>query len=567
MVAVTHTDELKAIVEHVATLKEGLIIDALAGTGKTTAVIELLKVIPQRTILLTAFNKRLADELKIRLPKMSPTHAIHVKTFHALGLGILSAHYPGLQVDKSATETLVSSVAPKLGYQVRRATVNLLRLAKEVLPDPKSAMLLELGFKHGILTDKLTAREIETVLDVVRAAWDAGKQLAKRETIDFCDMVWAPNTLGLEPKSRYQAVIVDELQDISRPQFTLLRSVMLPTTRFIATGDRRQQIYGFRESLGAMAWVEAQKLGATALPLTMSWRCSKEVAKLARGLVPAFKAHPDAPDGQVLTCTLGDMPAMIAQNHGTERIHTFVLSRDNVALLDVALFLWSWKVEFQLNAAQDLLEPLFVLLDRELNLTSKDKFSHSVTTWWGAERAKADAAGQTARIEWLDEAKAMLMLACRSVEPREIKRLFNSILTPNRSGVLLSTVHRVKGLEADNVFLMQHTFARHHKRDDRDTEPSQDELNIEYVAITRARDNVIWVDVVSRTATAESFGMLTDAQALKLGRAKLHTLLQQCEAQAGLVLRRGARDAEAHAERLMASSVRIRGLLSQSGGH
>ncbi len=60
----------------------------------------------------------------------------------------------------------------------------------------------------------------------------------------------------------------------------------------------------------------------------------------------------------------------------------------------------------------------------------------------------------------------------------------------------LSTVHKAKGLEADTVFLLQNTFQRYQNRLDRDGNKvpvPREELNIEYVAITRARKRLFWV--------------------------------------------------------------------------
>ena len=66
----------------------------------------------------------------------------------------------------------------------------------------------------------------------------------------------------------------------------------------------------------------------------------------------------------------------------------------------------------------------------------------------------------------------------------EIKRVFDG----NDSGaIMLSTVHKAKGLEADNVFILATERMPHPKATN-----IQEERNICYVAITRAKQNLYY---------------------------------------------------------------------------
>ena len=152
----------------------------------------------------------------------------------------------------------------------------------------------------------------------------------------------------------------------------------------------------------------------------------------------------------------------------------------------------------------------------------------------------------TAYIERVNEQHEMLMLATRYVSDTgrsvttSIKQLLSEILIPNQSGVLLSTVHKVKGLEADRVFLLKQTFGRYRRRpgDDDDEEStvgslltytgghqtSEEELNIEYVAITRAKEHVIWVDMFDKETEDVYPDKLTN-----VSLADLHSLRDELE--------------------------------------
>lgn len=522
------TDEQTAIIDYVATGRGSLLIDALAGTGKTTTLIKSLARIPQRSILLCAFNKRIADELEAKLPPLPKGTMANVRTFHGQGLAVLRDHHR-VTVDKTATETLINRAAgATMPFKVRRAAVNLLRTVKETIatPTPPTHAAIEaVGLTYGQL-EKLSDSEISLVCDLVHTGYLLSLDFRTRNTIDFCDMVWAPVALGLAPKSRYQAVIVDELQDISPPQFALLRRLMVPAGRFVGIGDPHQQIYGWRGSMGDAAWQSVRAdLGAATLPLTTTWRCAGAIVRQANAIVPGLKPRPGAPAGQISTSTWAGLPALLgAGARGLGGKHTFVLSRNNAALLDCALFLWRERIRFELNAGQELLEPLFEVLANKLDLRTPAMFTKSLTAWKATELARAEKANATAYAERVEEQAAMLGVAASYAAPTKIKQLLLDILTPNDAGVLLSTVHKVKGLEAPRVCLLKQTFARHKPRacgscggsgslDDRDGRSPpcprcdgtgryeavipQEELNIEYVGITRAIEHLIWVDLPS----------------------------------------------------------------------
>lgn len=506
------TSEQKAITDFVADPKAGnLIVQALAGSGKTSTILASLKRLPQRSALLCAFNKRIATELEAKLPTMPRTHAAHVKTFHAIGLRVLKQNYPHLQVNSNATEDLLQEVygTAKMSFQVRRAAVRLLRVLKEtcvkIPADLDEATVFATGWEYELF-DKLNAGDPRRVVDIVRDCYARSSQLSDRQSIDFCDMVWAPVVLDLVPPSRYQAIFVDELQDISEPQFELLKRHLVPKIgRFIGIGDSRQRIYSWRGAIGDSIWATfTNELKATTLPLTTTFRCSKAVVTLANEIVPELTAMDRACEGSITTCLWSEMPDKIRAAReinpedpdDLDGASVYVLSRNNADLLQAALFLWRARVRFQLNAGREMLDPLFEILDK-LDRTNTPRFRSSLTTWYYEANRRAEAAGAVAWAERLQEQYMMLDAASKYAEPNQIEGLLRGMLTDSESGVLLSTVHKVKGLEADVVFLLRQTFGRYRERFN-DDPVDEEELNIEYVAVTRARRNIVWVDMASQ---------------------------------------------------------------------
>jgi DNA helicase II / ATP-dependent DNA helicase PcrA len=506
------TDEQRAIISLITGTDENLVVEALAGTGKTTTLLRSLERIPQKSVLLCAFNKRIADELAAKLPVMPRGHLVQVKTFHAQGLAMIKAHYPRMSVDGSATEDVIKRASSyAISFKVKRAACRLLRTVKETTitrNPPTSSEVLAMGYEYDLFDRKMNDREIALAVEVVRDGYTISLDLANRDVIDFCDMVWAPLACELEAKSRFKAVLVDELQDISAPQFAMLRKLIAPGGRFIGIGDINQQIYGWRGSMGQAAWSVARlDLKAKFLPLTMTWRCATSIVEAARALVPGLRGRPGAATGTIKDVAWTQLPKAIGKE---QELTTFVLSRNNANLLECALYLWRSRVPFELNAGKEMLDPLFHLLDFELDLRSRPAFIKSLEAWHTKQITAAEKANAPSAADRADEEKGMLLAAVAHTDPTGIKKLLYDIITPNGSGVLLSTVHKVKGLEADRVFLLKQTFARHEERDESDAEPiDQEELNIEYVAITRARSELFWVDVNVREAVAGFDPMLT----------------------------------------------------------
>ena len=520
----------QAIIAAVASGKGNILVDATAGSGKTFTLLQALAQCPQKSILFVAFGKALKDELEAKIAKQGVRKgwAVHVRTFHALGREILLKNFRHLKVAErgAATDKLIRDAAQGVRYSFAtvRAASKLLRTYKESGDYPRGqatwrpsiGVFSKLGADHNIFGPSITPDEAAHACRLAYDAYLPGLDFANRESIDFCDMVWGCVVRDLAPPSRYQAVMVDELQDASAPQLLLVNMVTAPNGRLISVGDQHQQLYQFRGSLGKKAWdlLETER-AAVRLPLSVSFRCSRAVIAEAQKVVPEIEARPDAPEGSVTRIELADAARAItprAVESTPGYFHTFVLSRLNGALLEVALKLWVAGSRFQLRLDEGILEPIYELLDKKLDLRSPSLLTKTLQAWLADETKRAEERGSTDAADRAEDMAAMISAVARYKKPHEIKGTLTSILRPNDSGVLLSTVHKAKGLEAERVFLLRGTFARHAKPrpcrycrgsggcnvcfgDGRvPVEITEADINIEFVAITRAKLHLIWVN-------------------------------------------------------------------------
>ena len=88
----------------------------------------------------------------------------------------------------------------------------------------------------------------------------------------------------------------------------------------------------------------------------------------------------------------------------------------------------------------------------------------------------------------LDQTDMMASLADGARSVVEIETRVEALFTDDGLGaagmITCSSVHRAKGLEADRVFILKDTLRDH----------NQEEQNIAYVAITRAKRTLVWVE-------------------------------------------------------------------------
>ncbi len=500
------TSEQQSIFTFTGTKLGSLIIEARAGCGKTHVLMELLKTLPQSSALLLAFNKRIADEMVKRLPPIPRNRVAHVKTLHAAGLWMLKTKYPRIQVDRNATEELINKAAGKgVSFPIKSAAIKLLQMAKDFQAEenPTRKAFDEIGSDSGIF-DKISSSQVDPTIDIALRAYKMSMQMAERETIDFCDMGWLPLVLNIAPPSRYKAILLDEAQDVSPNQLTMVKRLLAPGGRIIAVGDRFQTIYGWRGAVGDAVWETLKaEHNAQELPLTMTFRCSQTVVALANKYVPDLRARPEAEVGAIFSLVEGEfmerMLRLTAEDE-TQPGSIFVLSRTNADLLRIALELWMRGVPFNLAQSADSLIPLRGILAKiRKNGGDKDKtaFRIQLATWYATELQRATSADSATWVERVEEQNKMLMYCLRYAEPRDIERLLESIYAFDDSCfITLSTVHKAKGLEAAHVYLLRETFQQFQNRVDRNGNPKkidQSEDNTLYVGITRAQKTLTWV--------------------------------------------------------------------------
>lgn len=462
----------KAIFEDVANGQGSTIVEALAGSSKTTSLVQSLNYLPKdASWLLVAFNKRIAEELKTRAPAGG-----EIQTLHALGLKAVSRTFPGITVEPDKVNILLSKVLSKADQELDNRTLPYkiakgVSLAKAFLATTVEEIDDVLDEFGDILPVEM---EREPFINHILFTLDLCKR--KNLVLDFDDMIWFPNVLKINiPK--YDNIFVDEGQDLNKAQIEFVLKMSGQKSRTFVFMDKHQAIYLWRGAdANSMARFQ-EALKAKTLPLSITYRCPKAVVTEAQVYVPALEAAPNAMDGKVERINYAQMYKMAKPG-------CFIISRKNAPLMKAALNFLKNKIPCNIQG-RDIGDNLSSLIKKSRAKTL-DKLIAYIERWKEKEIARLIKKGKDENSLAIDKADCLISLAGGCASISELKSTINTLFsdTDDRNRIILSSTHKAKGLERDVVFLLWGTYSEH----------TQEEINLKYVAITRAKKELYFVE-------------------------------------------------------------------------
>lgn len=480
----TWSEEQKKIQEWARSSKRNVRVTARAGTGKTTAIEALVvPAAPEKKILYCVFNKKNQVEAQRKITD----GRCDIKTFNALGYGFVKQHWAGARPDDQVERDRVKACEPGIPERVVGEVVKLVAWAKNTCPVVSGPRVLEqLCEEIGIETDPWDQDDWGTE-ELARVAFEVlelSKHPDARGRISFNDQIWLP-VVQKWAKPWWDLILVDEAQDINNTQRDLIRACVKPGCRIMLVGDDRQSIYGFRGAGQDMLSRLAKQYDAEELKLTTTYRCAKKIVEVARQEVPEFSAAPGAEEGKVSELFgIGQLVRVAKPGDA-------ILSRVNAPLMPVCLGLLKAGVPARIEGRD--VGKMLGAIARKFNARSVTEFISSVSLWMNKKIARIRAKktlGDEQRIGQInavqDQADVFFAIAEDAKGVDEILKKLDTLFGDSEEGekpiVVLSSVHKAKGLEWDRVFVLKETFRM-----------GGEESNIWYVAVTRARKELVWV--------------------------------------------------------------------------
>lgn len=513
-------------------------VQALAGTGKTTTLVEGMKLLrgmqpsitpsPQQqtiwdamaqgkrdSIRFAAFGRAIARELQDRLATFGlDKMGCEASTFHSMGCKAVNKAF-GRQSPDNAAWVVMDLAADIMGADVRelrkdpkknrvlKAVDSLVGLCKQNLETGDQDSLDALCGHYDVDTDGVTSEVYELVPRVLEIC----KQPTGRITFD--DMCYLPVIHNL-PVPKTDMLLVDEVQDLNRMQQQL---AIMSGHRVIMVGDKNQAIFGFAGADAKSMDNMRERLNATPLPLTVTRRCGKAIVREANRYVPSFEAHPSNCEGRIdfshceeFKQTSGQLTNGRPQSRKLRDNETdyktlvkdgdFILCRTNAPLVQQCFrFLrMGRKANIQ---GRDVGKGLISTVDKLCKPYERvEELVRKLTDWLAKEQAKEMAKRYPSqnRIDALQDRADCLVCFTEGVSTvQDVTNKINAIFTDDKvgAGVRLSSIHKAKGLESKNVFILRPPNGP--RTDKMKDWQLQQESNLSYVAVTRAIETLTYV--------------------------------------------------------------------------
>ena len=247
-------------------------------------------------------------------------------------------------------------------------------------------------------------------------------------------------------------------------------------------------IYGFNAAdEKAFEWFSKFPNTKT-LPLSTSFRCSKNVIKKAQEIVPDIKALPNAPDGIVR-----DGNVLKEAESGD-----FVLCRTTIPLIKL-FFEFLEQEKKAIVKGSDIGVQLIELIGDIKSIDNLILFWDRELIKYRKELKKEGILNPNEHSGYVtleDKVTTLLFLAKLSNSIVDLKNKIGLIFSDEIQGICLSTIHKIKGLEANRVFIIRPDLLP--MKTTKNWEFLQ-EKNLEYVAYTRAKNELIfdrnWTDI------------------------------------------------------------------------
>lgn len=544
----TLTEQQQACVQWARNPVGHLIIEAVAGSGKTYTIMQMIIMIvnilhengvkPQKLIALMAFNAKVRDELKHRVNQLGLSAWVEVNTVHGFGFAAYKkAHGPTAPNNFKLSDILAPWLKQhRLNWELSKPITTAVSIAKDsgmgIFFPNNTAEWRRLIAYHDLSWNE---EKLPLNLFLTLASDLFHKSLLDTSKIDFSDMIYMPLKNNL-PFPQFDFVFIDEAQDTNAtrrevakrmlqegdslshiliPQQTpggtcwynpdhpdcqdgkVLWEEPQPAGHLIAVGDRHQAIYGFTGADNDALDLIKKEFSASELPLSTCFRCAKSIISHAQKLVSHIQPRCGAITGEVIL----SMPEYnFHENlfaHGTEHSYqtSAILCRKNAPLISLAFQLVNKRIPCRIegkDTGQELIK-----LCKKFKATDKPSLLSALNTHLREQSAKLPAYKLDILSDKISAITFVLQLphiTSLTLFYQTLEQLFSDYDPNSPPKLTLSSIHKSKGLEWPTVYLlgrnawMPSPFA---------TQPwmQEQETNLTYVAITRAMEKLIEVHV------------------------------------------------------------------------
>lgn len=473
------TDEQQRIIQS----SGSIIINAVAGSGKTTTLIEYARSRQTSALILyVAFNRSVRLEAQKKFAEQGLNN-VRVETAHSLAY---------------------KAIVLRDGYRVEGHNPHfVLKAVMSIFHTPSvdELLLATHAFQLASLFCNSTARKVEELCyietlseaeeivfvdeheeKIVLTARHYLAKMLKREITISHDFYLKLFQLQ-HPRLPYDYILFDEAQDASPVMVDIVR--LQEQAVKVIVGDSHQQIYRWRYAINSMESFDYPRFF-----LSRSFRFGQPIADLATSVI-ALKANLFGPSTVEITGQ---------ESNGEKSGQRAIIGRTNISLLAEALnhlqkkpksriffegYISSYLFGEEGGSLSDILN---IYLDKREYIKS-DLYSEFQTVCEVEDFAKKSGDKPLLQVVELVKKHGDSL-------PKKIASLWNAHVEKDarhEADTIFSTVHRCKGLEYDVVFLCNDFIQESSLAKMSDEKIAEDgarlieEVNLLYVAVTRAK--------------------------------------------------------------------------------
>ncbi|MCD6066900.1 MAG: ATP-dependent helicase [Bacteroidetes bacterium] len=464
-------------------------INAVAGSGKTTTVIEYAKTRPKTArILYLAFNRSVKSEAKKKFEEKGMLN-VKVETAHSLAhKNVVYRHNYKVRNQGYKTHEIAEllNITGDGEKHTEYVVANHINKFIAYFCNSDKRKVQDLNYLDTISDEKVHAFVAKFYPYIETQARLLLNKMDKGEIEITHDFYLKKFQLG-NPQLNYDYILFDEGQDASP---AMLDIFLKQEATKVIVGDTHQQIYGWRHAVNSL-----EKADFKTFHLSTSFRFSQDIASLANAILD-WKAH------------LAKHQPVSIKGEGDHKAYKTkaIIARTNLGLLLKAIEYVTEKkkikhIYFEGNINSYTYAEDGASLYDVLNLYNGK--NHLIRD--ALIKSMKDLGELEEYIDKTEDVQLKMMVEIVKEYGNEIPDIIKAIKEKHIDGdqkgkadIIFSTVHRCKGMEYDaiqlvNDFITEESIEKlkaGSKEKELNVSKLNEEINLLYVAVTRTKNSI-----------------------------------------------------------------------------
>lgn len=469
-----------------------MVINAVAGSGKTTTLLQLLEYCEHRTLFL-AFNKSIQEEIQSKIEQKGLMQG-KAMTLHSLGLQAVRNYYNKVIINNSKNFNIIKEIQKenKKFFKYMKWE-DKIKLTFTLLDMNDVSRLFLTNDKKEILSHFKAMGKSTHIVPKLEELWqyflslrEAIYEVKTGVEIDFIDMIYLPVKYDMEIPIKPYYLMVDEAQDLNLCQHKLVDNLIFQgdIKKWIAVGDKNQSIYAFSGAYSNSFDLFTQRENTKEMTLDICYRCPKSVIDTVNEVYDVMKYHSKE---EGIVDTIDDIE-LIKDN-------SMIVCRNSSPLISLYFQLIGLNKSCYIKG-DDILKSIMKFLKPYTYYSVGDAKLEMFRKLAELNNNKTDE-GRLAIFNFKENFDNFLSLSkqlCSGAGTvQSLTERVSSLFVNKENAIILCTIHKAKGLESDIVYILEENLIP--SKFAVNQEQLKQEENLRYVARSRAKRELYFLNL------------------------------------------------------------------------